>query len=68
MCSPNYSFEILSWVFFTCATKSPAAAAFAALGALQMSLWSRGKLKRYTRKFAGDEAFTATHALVPGVF
>lgn len=68
VCSPNYTFEILSWVAFTAALRSPAAAAFTLVGAAQMALWSRGKLKRYKRKFSADPAFTATHALLPGVF
>ena len=68
VCSPNYSFEIGSWIFYSLATRSPAAWAFTALGALQMGLWSKQKLKRYKRKFKDEDAFTATHALVPGVF
>ena len=46
----------------------PAAAAFTLVGAAQMAVWSRGKLKRYKRKFAGVDAFTATKALLPGIF
>ena len=68
VCSPNYTFEILSWVSFTLAFRSPAAAAFTLVGAAQMAVWSRGKLKRYKRKFNDEHAFTATKALVPGVF
>lgn len=68
VCSPNYSFEIGSWVFYSLVTRSPAAWAFTAVGAAQMAVWSRQKLKRYKRKFKGEAAFTATHALVPGVF
>ena len=68
VCSPNYTFEILSWVSFTLAFRSPAAAAFTLVGAAQMAVWSRGKLKRYKRKFAGVDAFTATKALLPGIF
>ena len=68
VCSPNYSFEIGSWIFYSLATASPAAWAFTTLGAWQMATWSKQKLKRYKRKFKDEEAFTATHALVPGVF
>ena len=42
--------------------------AFTLVGAAQMAVWSRGKLKRYKRKFAGVDAFTATKALLPGIF
>ena len=66
--SPNYSFEILSWVFYSIAFQSPAAAAFTAVGAAQMAVWARGKLKRYKRKFKASEVFTAKHALVPWVY
>ena len=68
VCSPNYSFEIGSWIFYSLATQSLGAWAFTALGAWQMATWSKQKLKRYKRKFKDEEAFTATHALVPGVF
>ena len=68
VCSPNYSFEIGSWICYSLATRSPAAWAFTALGALQMGIWSKQKLKRYKRKFKDEDAFTAAHALVPGVF
>ena len=68
VCSPNYTFEILSWVAFSVATKSPAAWAFTAVGASQMAVWSRGKLKRYRRTFKDDAAFTADKALIPFVF
>ena len=68
VCSPNYSFEIGSWICYSLATQSLGAWAFTALGALQMGLWSKQKLKRHKRKFKDEGAFTATHALVPGVF
>ena len=53
---------------FTLAFRSPAAAAFTLVGAAQMAVWSRGKLKRYRRKFYQEDAFTATKALIPFVF
>ena len=68
VCSPNYTFEILAWASFAAAFGSPGAAAFAAVGAAQMAVWSRGKLKRYRRKFYQEDAFTATKALIPFVF
>ncbi|KAK7253716.1 very-long-chain enoyl-CoA reductase [Aureococcus anophagefferens] len=40
----------------------------AALVAWDMAVWSRGKLKRYRRKFYQEDAFTATKALIPFVF
>ena len=50
VCSPNYSFEIGSWIFYSLATRSPAAWAFTALGAWQMATWSGQELQRYKRK------------------
>merc|ERR1712194_835208 len=64
--SPNYTFEILSWVAFACAFRSPASAVFAAAGAMQMAVWSKEKLKRSRRRFKDEPAFTARHAMVPG--
>ncbi|KAJ1451842.1 3-oxo-5-alpha-steroid 4-dehydrogenase-domain-containing protein [Pelagophyceae sp. CCMP2097] len=66
--SPNYTFEILSWAAFTAAFHSPVALLFTAVGAAQMAVWSKQKLKRYQKKFNGDLAFTAKHALLPGVY
>ena len=39
--SPNYSFEILSWVMYSLAFQSPVAGVFTLVGAAQMAVWSR---------------------------
>jgi very-long-chain enoyl-CoA reductase len=52
---PNYFFEILSWIGFTMASKSVAAAAFTLVGALQMTAWAVQKHKRYRKEFDGVE-------------
>jgi very-long-chain enoyl-CoA reductase len=52
---PNYLFEILSWVGFTLASQSVAAAAFTAVGAAQMTAWAIQKHKRYRKEFDGQE-------------
>ena len=52
---PNYLFEILSWVGFTLASQSVAAAVFTCVGAAQMTAWAVQKHKRYRKEFDGQE-------------
>lgn len=53
---------------YSLAFQSPVAGAFTLVGAAQMAVWSRGKLKRYKRKFKDEPLFKARHALIPGVY
>lgn len=66
--SPNYTFEILSWIAFSAALRSRAGFLFTVVGAAQMAVWARQKLRRYQRKFKDSPEFTVTSALIPGVF
>ena len=52
---PNYLFEILSWVAFTMASQSVAAACFTVVGAAQMTVWAIQKHKRYRKEFNGED-------------
>lgn len=52
---PNYFFEILAWVGFTLASQSVASAAFAVVGAAQMTVWAIAKHNRYRKEFDGKE-------------
>lgn len=66
---PNYMFEVLSWVGFTLASQSVAAAAFTLVGAAQMTLWAIQKHKRYRKEFDGKDGREAypkgRRAIVP---
>ena len=69
---PNYLFEILSWVGFTLASQSVAAAAFTVVGAGQMAVWAKAKHSRYRKEFDGKDGREMypkrRTALVPFVF
>jgi very-long-chain enoyl-CoA reductase len=52
---PNYLFEILSWVGFTMASQSIAAAVFTIVGAAQMTVWAVAKHRRYKKEFDGQD-------------
>jgi very-long-chain enoyl-CoA reductase len=52
---PNYLFEILSWIGFTIASQSIAAATFTIVGAAQMTVWAIAKHKRYRKEFDGQD-------------
>jgi len=52
---PNYFFEILSWVGFTLASQSVAAAVFTMAGAAQMIQWALQKHRRYRKDFDGKD-------------
>ena len=69
---PNYFFEILSWIGFTLASQSVAAAAFTLVGALQMTAWAVQKHRRYRKEFDGQEGRElyprGRKALIPFIF
>lgn len=48
---PNYTTEILSWMFFTIFTRSWVCAVFNVCGAVQMYIWARQKRARLIAKF-----------------
>ena len=48
---PNYTFEIIAWVAFTCLARSYASFGFTMVGAIQMSIWARKKHRRNRQLF-----------------
>jgi len=48
---PNYTYEILSWVFFTIMTQSAVAGLFTFAGFYQMTVWALGKHRNYIKEF-----------------
>ncbi|KAE8213856.1 hypothetical protein CF327_g2678 [Tilletia walkeri] len=49
--SPNYFFEITSWLALTFLTLSPAVGLFAIVGAVQMAAWADKKHRNYRKEF-----------------
>lgn len=52
---PNYTYEILIWLFFNIATSfTVAGVLFMLAGTYQMSMWALGKHKNYKKEFGSD--------------
>ena len=52
---PNYTAEILGWLFFNIGTQTLMGYAFMLSGAFQMYLWAVQKHKRLRRQFDGKD-------------
>lgn len=48
---PNYTYEVLSWVYFTAMTQCLPAGLFTLAGLYQMTVWALGKHKNYKKEF-----------------
>ncbi|EFO25345.2 hypothetical protein LOAG_03140 [Loa loa] len=48
---PNYTYEVGSWLCFSCMTQSLPALIFAFAGFFQMAMWAKGKHHNYVREF-----------------
>lgn len=64
VCCPNYTTEILAWVFFTLGTGTVAAGVFTLVGAVQMSIWAKAKYRRLRNLF-GDRAYPKRYIILP---
>ncbi|XP_072306657.1 very-long-chain enoyl-CoA reductase [Eucyclogobius newberryi] len=49
--SPNYTYEVGTWVGFSIMTQCVPVALYTLFGFIQMTIWARGKHKAYSREF-----------------
>ena len=61
---PNYTYEIISWIAFTCLTRSYMSLFFTIIGAIQMTMWARKKYIR-NKKLFGEE-YTIKYLILYG--
>lgn len=64
--SPNYMYEILSWVAIIIVSRNWAVAFFIAIGGAQMYTWAKGKESAYRKEF-GDRYKKKRYAILPGL-
>ena len=62
---PNYTFEVLGWVFFSLGTNILSSWAFTAVGFLQMADWAKKKHRDYVKNEAD---LKKRAAIVPFVY
>ncbi|PHH90603.1 hypothetical protein CDD83_3162 [Cordyceps sp. RAO-2017] len=64
--SPNYMYEILSWLGVILVSRDWAVALFIAIGAAQMYVWACGKERAYRKEF-GDKYKKKRYVILPGL-
>ncbi|KAK8086381.1 enoyl reductase [Apiospora phragmitis] len=64
--SPNYMYEILSWIGVILISRSPSVALFIAVGSMYMFTWGKGKERAYRKEF-GDKYKKKRFVMLPGL-
>lgn len=62
---PNYTYEVLGWVGFSCMTNVGAAYLFTLIGFLQMTDWALKKHRGYLKTYGDDYKRLRRKAIVP---
>ena len=60
---PNYTFEVIAWLAFTCLSRSTISFLFTTVGTIQMSIWANRKHRR--NKLLFGEAYTVQYLMFP---
>ncbi|KAK8134638.1 3-oxo-5-alpha-steroid 4-dehydrogenase domain-containing protein [Apiospora sp. TS-2023a] len=64
--SPNYMYEILSWIGVILISRSPSVALFISVGSMYMFTWGKGKERAYRKEF-GDKYKKKRFVMLPGL-